>query len=64
MNENLSPQQKAGKKNHKRSEQRKAMWKQALEEKELLRREMNYILKNPNATPAEKIQAAHILLGI
>lgn len=61
---NLTPAQKAGRTNHEHAEQRKKATRERLEESRLLRAEMNAVLKNPAATPAEKVQAAEILTKI
>lgn len=61
---NLTTAQKAGRTNHEHAEQRKKAWRVRIEETELLRAEMNAVLNNPAATPAEKVQAAEILTKI
>lgn len=58
---NLTPAQKAGRTNHEHAEQRKKAWRARIEETELLRAEMNAVLNNPAATPADKVKAAEVL---
>ena len=62
--ENLTPAQKAGRTNHENAERRRAARRARIEENKLLRAEMNAVLNNPAATPAEKVQAAKILTKI
>ena len=61
MNENLTPAQKAGRTNHERTQKRKQAHLARLEEMKLLRAEMNNVLNDPAATPADKVKAAEVL---
>ena len=58
---NLTPAQKAGRTNHEHAEQRKKEWRVRIEETKLLRTEMNNVLNDPAATPADKVKAAEVL---
>lgn len=58
---NLTPAQKAGRTNHERAEREKQRWRQTLEENRLICAEMNALLRDPAATPAEKLRAAELL---
>ena len=61
MNDCISPAQRAGRTNHERAEREKQRWRQTLEENRRIRAEMNNVLSDPAATPAEKVRAAEVL---